>query len=59
MHGTLNRVPWPSLDALVKQHHCDKHVRKLPTKTQLVVLAYAQMAGIAGLREAVPIGEQS
>jgi hypothetical protein len=53
IHDILKRFPWPAFDALVKQHQSDKHVRKLPTKTQFIILAYAQMAGIAGLREAV------
>jgi IS4 transposase len=55
IHDILDRVPWQAFDALVKQHSSDKHVRKLPTKTQFIVLAYAQMAGIAGLRETVTV----
>jgi hypothetical protein len=53
IHDILDRLPWPAFDALVKQHQSDKHVRKLTTKTQFIVLASAQMAGIGGLRETV------
>ena len=55
MHDLLARVPWPVFEALVKQHDADKHIRKLPTKTQFITMAYGQMAGIAGLRETVTV----
>jgi IS4 transposase len=55
MHDLLARVPWPVFEALVKQHNSDKHIRKLPTKTQFIALAFGQMAGIAGLRETVTV----
>lgn len=55
MHGVLSRVPWKIFDALVEEHHSDKHVRTLPTKAQFIALAYGQMAGIAGLRETVTV----
>jgi hypothetical protein len=54
-HSILQHFPWQDFDALVKQHGSDKHVRKLTTKTQFTTLAYAQMAGIAGLRETLTV----
>jgi IS4 transposase len=53
LHGVLRQVPWRKFDALVEAHQADKHVRELPTKTQFVSLAFAQLCGISGLRETV------
>jgi IS4 transposase len=53
LHGMLRQVPWRKFDALVEAHQADKHVRELPTKTQFVSLAFAQLCGISGLRETV------
>ena len=53
LHGVLRQVPWGKFDALVEAHQADKHVRQLPTRTQFVSLAFAQLCGISGLRETV------
>jgi hypothetical protein len=51
LHGLLKHIPWSQFEALVDEHHADARVRKLNTKTQLVALLYAQLAGAASLRE--------
>jgi transposase len=52
-HTLLRNVPWGIFDKLVKQHNADKHVRKLPTKTQLVALLYGQLSDAPSLRALV------
>ena len=51
LHGVLKQVPWGVFDALVEEHGADAGVRKLSTRSQLVALLYAQLAGAASLRE--------
>src|ERR1700728_1932132 len=53
LHGVLRQVPWRKFDALVEAHRADKHIRRLPTRTQFASLAFAQLCGISGLRETV------
>lgn len=50
-HGVLKQVPWHRFDRLVDEHQADKHVRSLTTKSQLIALIYAQLAGASSLRE--------
>lgn len=50
-HGLLKHVPWTLFDRLVEEHSADHRVRKLTTKSQLLALVYAQLAGAASLRE--------
>jgi Transposase DDE domain/Domain of unknown function (DUF4372) len=50
-HDLLKHVPWDLFDRLVADHKADKHVRRLPTKSQFVGLLYAQLSGAASLRE--------
>jgi len=52
-HDLLKRIPWAVFDGLVREHHADKHVRRLSTKSQLVALLYAQFSGASSLREIV------
>lgn len=52
-HDLLKRIPWAAFDGLVRDHHADKHVRRLSTKSQLVALLYAQFSGASSLREIV------
>jgi len=52
-HDLLKRVPWDDFDRLVQQHHADKHVRRLSTKSQLIALLYGQLSGAVSLREIV------
>ena len=46
----IGRVPWARFNALVNEHQADKHVRVLPTRSMFLILLYAQLAGLAGLR---------
>jgi IS4 transposase len=50
-HQLLKHIPWTGFEALVEDHHADKHVRRLKTKSQLIAMIYAQLSGSAGLRE--------
>src|SRR6185437_16432526 len=43
----LKLVPWAEFDRLVAEHQADRKVRRLPTKSQLIALLYAQLAGAA------------
>ena len=47
----LQQLPLAPFNALVTQYQADKHVRTLTTKTMLITLLYAQLAGLTGLRE--------
>jgi len=51
LHGVLKQVPWPVFDQLVEEHGADAGVRKLSTRSQLVALLFAQLAGAVSLRE--------
>jgi hypothetical protein len=51
LHGLLKHIPWSAFDDLVDEHSADARVRKLSTKSQLVALLYAQLAGAGSLRE--------
>jgi IS4 transposase len=51
LHGLLKHIPWSVFDDLVEKHEADARVRRLSTRTQLVALLYAQLAGAASLRE--------
>jgi hypothetical protein len=51
LHGVLKQVPWAVFDKLVDEHGADAGVRKLSTRSQLVALLYAQLAGAVSLRE--------
>jgi hypothetical protein len=53
LHQILKHIPWGAFDGLVEQYQADKHVRALPTKSQLVALLYGQLSGAQGLREIV------
>ena len=52
-HDLLKQVPWAAFDRLVAMHAADKHVRRLPTKSQFIALLYGQLSGAASLREIV------
>lgn len=52
-HDVLKRVPWSVFERLVAEHGADKHVRHLPTKSQLIALLYGQLSGAVSLREVV------
>lgn len=51
LHGLLKHIPWSRFEELVDEHGADGRVRKLSTKTQLVALLFAQLAGAVSLRE--------
>ena len=50
-HSVLKHLPWHRFERLVDEHAADKHVRRLPTKNQLIALVYAQLSGAQSLRE--------
>lgn len=50
-HQVLKHIPWKRFDELVDEHHADKHVRQLSSKSQLVAMLYAQFSGASSLRE--------
>jgi len=52
-HDVLKRIPWAAFEKLVQTHEADKHVRRLPTRSQLTALLYGQLAGAVSLREIV------
>jgi len=49
----LKQVPWGEFERLVEVRRADWRVRRLPTKSQLVAMIYAQLAGATSLREIV------
>ena len=51
LHGVLKQVPWTVFDQLVDEHRADAGVRRLSTRSQLVALLFAQLAGAVSLRE--------
>ena len=51
LHGVLKQVPWAVFDQLVDEHGADAGVRRLSTRSQLVALLFAQLAGATSLRE--------
>ena len=57
-HEMLKHVPWAEFDRLVETHRADARVRRLPTKSQLIAMIYAQLAGASSLREIV-VGMES
>lgn len=52
-HDVLKHVPWSTFDKLVAEHEADKHVRRVPTKSQFIALLYGQLSGATSLREIV------
>lgn len=52
-HDLVKRVPWGEFERLVDAHNADKHVRRLPTKSQFIALLYGQLSGAVSLREIV------
>jgi hypothetical protein len=50
-HAMLKHLPWDKFEALVEQHKADVGVRRLTTRSQLIALLYAQLAGASSLRE--------
>jgi len=52
-HDVLKQVPWSIFDKLVAEHEADKHVRRVPTKSQFIALLYGQLSGATSLREIV------
>jgi hypothetical protein len=51
LHGLLKHLPWPRFEELVEEYSADARVRRLSSRTQLVALLFAQLAGAASLRE--------
>lgn len=51
LHELLKHIPWRKFEELVDEHGADARVRKLPTKTQLTALLFAQLSGAVSLRE--------
>ena len=55
LHEILGHLPWKRFNALVTEHQADKYVRTLSSKTMLITLLYAQLAGLTGLRETADV----
>ena len=53
LHSVLTSMPWGVFDRAVAAHDADKHVRRLPTRTQFIALLYGQLSGAASLRALV------
>jgi hypothetical protein len=51
MHELLQFIPWGRFETLVEHYRADKRVRRLNSKSQLVALLHAQLAGAVSLRE--------
>ncbi len=50
-HDLLKHIPWDAFERLVAEHGADKHIRRLPTKSQFIALLYGQFSGASSLRE--------
>lgn len=50
-HEVLQQVPWDAFDRLVDAHGADAAQRGFSTRSQLVAMLYAQLAGAVSLRE--------
>ncbi len=55
LHELLKPMPWGRFERLVDKYGADKGVRRLSTKSQLVVLLHAQLSGATSLREVVSV----
>ena len=51
LHQVLKHVPWDQFDRLVEQHGADDGERGFKTRSQLVAMIYAQLAGVVSLRD--------
>lgn len=51
LHAVLQQVPWEEFKALCQAHGVGRYERGFSTKSQLVALLYAQVAGAASLRD--------
>jgi len=52
-HQLLANIPWGRFNRLVEAHQSDKGVRRLDTRTQLIVLLYGQFMQSKSLRRLV------
>ena len=52
-HALTKFIPWGFFDDRVEELGADRRVRKLTTKGQLLTMLWAQLGGLAGLRETV------
>lgn len=50
-HQVLKHVPWEEFDRLVAAHGADDSQRGFKTRTQLMAMIYAQLAGAVSLRD--------
>ena len=51
MHAILQQVPWDEFERLCAAHGADQWARGFSSRSQLVALLYAQVAGAASLRD--------
>jgi hypothetical protein len=58
MHGLMQHLPWADFERLVAQYGADDSERRFDSKSHLVAMLYAQLAGASSLREVVT-GQQS
>ena len=50
-HQLMKHLPWGEFERLVEEHGADAQQRGFTTKTQLVAMIYAQLAGAVSLRD--------
>lgn len=50
-HSLQRCIPWAVFDALVEKYGCDRRVRRLDTKSQLLAMLFGQLSGAVSLRE--------
>ncbi len=58
MHGLLQPLPWAEFDRLVSEHGAEEAARSFTSRSHLIAMLYAQLAGASSLREIVA-GQQS
>ena len=58
IHGLMQHLPWADFERLVAQYGADDSERGFDSKSHLVAMLYAQLAGASSLREIVT-GQQS
>jgi hypothetical protein len=49
-HELTKHLPWGEFDRLVEQHGSDRRVRRLDSRSQLLAMLFAQLAGAPSLR---------
>ena len=58
MHALMQQIPWSAFDRLVSEHRTDEDARGFSSRSQLIAMLYAQLAGASSLRD-IAAGLQS